>query len=117
MGTVVLITGGSSGIGKTVGNFLQKKGYRVYGSSRKPQQVTGSLFTLVAIVVRNSGTIQQAVQEIIDKEGRIDMLITNSGVDIIGPVEQIPLEKMQNHFRTNVFGPIEMMRAVLPFIR
>lgn len=117
MGKVVLITGGSSGIGKTVGNFLQKKGYRVYGSSRNPQQVTGSLFPLVAIDVRNSETIQQAVQEIIEKEGRIDVLINNAGVGITGPVEEIPLEEIQNNFHTNVFGPIEMMKAVLPFMR
>lgn len=117
MGKVVLITGGSSGIGKTVGNFLQKKGYRVYGSSRNPQQVTDSLFPLVAIDVRNSETIQQAVQEIIRKEGKIDVLINNAGVGITGPVEEIPLEEIQNNFHTNVFGPIEMMKAVLPFMR
>ncbi len=103
MGKVVLITGGSSGIGKTVGNFLQKKGYRVYGSSRNPQQVTDSLFPLVAIDVRNSETIQQAVQEIIRKEGKIDVLINNAGVGITGPVEEIPLEEIQNNFHTNVF--------------
>ncbi|SEH65977.1 Short-chain dehydrogenase [Paenimyroides aquimaris] len=117
MGKVVLITGGSSGIGKTVGNFLQKKGYIVYGSSRNPQQVTDSLFPLVAIDVRNSETIQQAVQEIIRKEGKIDVLINNAGVGITGPVEEIPLEEIQNNFHTNVFGPIEMMKAVLPFMR
>src|SRR5690606_22674108 len=112
MGKVVLITGGSSGIGKTVGNLWQKKGYRVDGSSRNPKQVTGSLFPLVAIDVRNSETIQQAVQEIIEKEGRIDVLINNAGVGITGPVEEIPLEEIQNNFHTNVFGPIEMMKAV-----
>lgn len=117
MSKVVLITGGSSGIGKTVGNYLQTKGYKVYGSSRSPQNVTDSLFPLVAIDVRNSQTIQQAVQEIIEKEGRIDVLINNAGVGITGPVEEIPLEEIQNNFHTNVFGPIEMMKAVLPFMR
>ena len=117
MGKVVLITGGSSGIGKTVGNFLQKKGYIVYGSSRNPENVSDSLFPLVAIDVRNSQTIQQAVQEIIEKEGKIDVLINNAGVGITGPIEEIPLEEIQNNFHTNVFGPIEMMKAVLPFMR
>lgn len=117
MSKVVLITGGSSGIGKTVGNYLQTKGYKVYGSSRSPQNVTDNVFPLVAIDVRNSQTIQQAVQEIIEKEGRIDVLINNAGVGITGPVEEIPLEEIQNNFHTNVFGPIEMMKAVLPFMR
>lgn len=117
MSKVVLITGGSSGIGKTVGNYLSAKGYNVYGSSRNPQKITDSLFPLVAIDVRNSQTIQQAVQEIIDKEGKIDVLINNAGVGITGPVEEIPLDEIQNNFHTNVFGPIEMMKAVLPFMR
>ncbi|HLW63061.1 MAG TPA: SDR family oxidoreductase [Flavobacterium sp.] len=117
MSKVVLITGGSSGIGKTVGNYLQTRGYTVYGSSRNPENVKDSLFPLVAIDVRNSQTIQQAVQEIIDKEGKIDVLINNAGVGITGPVEEIPLDEIQNNFHTNVFGPIEMMKAVLPFMR
>lgn len=117
MSKVVLITGGSSGIGKTVGNYLQTKGYKVYGSSRNPENVTDSSFPLIAIDVRNSQTIQQAVQEIIDKEGKIDVLINNAGVGITGPVEEIPLDEIQNNFHTNVFGPIEMMKAVLPFMR
>src|SRR5690554_1154604 len=95
MSKVVLITGGSSGIGKTVGNYLQTKGYKVYGSSRSPQNVTDNVFPLVAIDVRNSQTIQQAVQEIIEKEGRIDVLINNAGVGITGPVEEIRLEEIQ----------------------
>lgn len=117
MSKVVLITGGSSGIGKTVGIYLQKKGYKVYGSSRKPENVTNNSFPLVAIDVRNSESIQQAVQEIIDIEGKIDVLINNAGVGITGPIEEIPLEEIQNNFHTNVFGPIEMMKAVLPFMR
>jgi len=117
MNKVVLITGGSSGIGKTVGNYLQNKGYKVYGSSRNPDKVTNSHFPLVAIDVRNSESIQKAVAEIIEKEGRIDVLINNAGVGITGPVEEIPLEEIQNNFHTNVFGPIEMMKSVLPYMR
>src|SRR5690606_13314046 len=93
------------------------KGYRVYGSSQNPQQVTNSLFRLVAIDVRNSETIQQAVQDIIRKEGTIDVLINNAGVGITGPAEEIPLVEIQNTFHTNIFVPITMMKVVLPFMR
>jgi len=117
MNKVVLITGGSSGIGKAIGIYLQQKGYRVYGSSRNPGAVTHSPFPLVALDVRNSASIQLAVQEIIGKEGRLDVLINNAGVGITGPVEEIPLEEIQNNFHTNVFGPIETMKAVLPVMR
>ena len=117
MSKVVLITGGSSGIGKTVGNFLLTKGYTVYGSSRNPENVANSKFPLVAIDVRNNESIHSAVAEIISKEGRIDVLINNAGVGITGPIEEIPLQEIQNNFHTNVFGPIEVMKAVLPQMR
>jgi len=117
MSKVVLITGGSSGIGKSVGEFLQAKKYVVYGSSRNPQNITDSAIPLVTIDVRNNNTITQAVQQIIEIHGRIDVLINNAGVGITGPLEEIPLDEIQNNFHTNVFGPIEMMKAVLPHMR
>src|SRR5690606_38462503 len=113
----VLITGGSSGIGKTVGEFLLSKGYIVYGSSRNPNNISHSKFPLVAIDVRDNQSINNAVNQIVSKEGKIDVLINNAGVGITGPIEEIPLQEIQNNFHTNVFGPIEMMKAVLPFMR
>lgn len=117
MSKVVLITGGSSGIGRTVGIYLQQKGYKVYGSSRKPENIVNSPFPLVTIDVCDTTTIHQAVQEIIEKEGRLNVLINNAGVGITGPIEEIPLQEIQSNFHTNVFGPIEMMKAVLPIMR
>ena len=117
MSQVVLITGGSSGIGKSVGEYLQSKGFIVYGSSRNPEKITQSNLPLVAIDVRDNATIHRAVEEIVSKHGRIDVLINNAGVGITGPLEEIPLEEIQNNFHTNVFGPIEMMKAVLPYMR
>lgn len=117
MNKVVLITGGSSGIGKTVGIYLKQKGFIVYGSSRKPENITNSPFPLVALDVRDTNTIVSAVNNVIALEGRIDVLINNAGVGITGPIEEIPLEEIQNNFHTNVFGPIETMKAVLPIMR
>ena len=51
------------------------------------------------------------------KEGRIDVLINNAGVGITGPIEEIPAQEIKNHFDTNFFGPIEVMKAVLPQMR
>lgn len=117
MAKVVLITGGSSGIGKTVGIYLQKQGFKVYGSSRNPENVTENAFPLVALDVRNNESIQKAITDIIANEGKIDVLINNAGVGITGPIEEIPLEEIQNNFHTNVFGPIEVIKAVLPHMR
>lgn len=117
MKRVVFITGGSSGIGKSIGEFLSEKGYTVYGTSRNPQRVTGSKFPLVALDVRDAATIKAAVAEVIEKEGRLDVLINNAGVGITGPLEEIPADEIRNNFETNVFGPIEVMKAVMPQMR
>ncbi|HKX85406.1 MAG TPA: SDR family oxidoreductase [Flavobacterium sp.] len=117
MSKVVLITGGSSGIGKSVGEFLQQKGFTVYGTSRNPEKVSGSVFPLIALDVRDVISIQNAVSEIISKSGRIDVVINNAGVGITGPIEEIPTEEIKNNFETNLFGPIEVMKAVLPQMR
>jgi NAD(P)-dependent dehydrogenase (short-subunit alcohol dehydrogenase family) len=107
----------SSGIGKSVGEYLQSKGFIVYGTSRNPERVTGSVFPLVALDVRNAESIKSAIARVIAKEGRLDVLINNAGVGITGPLEEIPAEEIKNNFETNLFGPIEVMKAVLPQMR
>lgn len=117
MSKVVLITGGSSGIGKSIGEFLHQKGFVVYGTSRNPERIQNSIFPLIALDVRNTDSIQKAVAEIIAKSGRLDIVINNAGVGITGPLEEIPTEEIKNNFETNFFGPIEVMKAVLPQMR
>ncbi len=117
MSKVVLITGGSSGIGKAVGEFLLEKGFTVYGTSRNPDRVANSLFPLLTLDVRNADSIQKAIAEIIEKSGRVDVVINNAGVGITGPIEETPIEEIKNNFETNLFGPIEIMKAVLPAMR
>lgn len=117
MSKVILITGGSSGIGKSIGNYLHKKGFTVYGTSRNPEKIVDSVFPLIALDVRNSESIKSAVSEVINRSGRIDVLINNAGVGITGPMEEIPTSEIKSNFETNLFGPIEMMKAVLPQMR
>ena len=117
MSKVVLITGGSSGIGKSIGEFLHKKGFIVYGTSRNPERVINSVFPLVALDVRNTASIQAAIAKIIGTSGRLDIVINNAGVGITGPLEEIPTEEIKNNFETNFFGPIEVMKAALPQMR
>ena len=117
MSKVVLITGGSSGIGKSIGEFLHHKGFVVYGTSRNPEQVSNSVFPLVALDVRNSDSIVAAVAKIIATSGRLDIVINNAGVGITGPLEEIPTNEIKNNFETNFFGPIEVMKTVLPQMR
>jgi NAD(P)-dependent dehydrogenase (short-subunit alcohol dehydrogenase family) len=117
MSKVVLITGGSSGIGKSIGEFLSQKGFTVYGTSRNPEKISNSLFPLIALDVRDANSIQSAVAKIIEETGRLDIVINNAGVGITGPLEEIPMEEIKNNFETNFFGPIEVMKAALPQMR
>jgi NAD(P)-dependent dehydrogenase (short-subunit alcohol dehydrogenase family) len=117
MTKVVLITGGSSGIGKSIGEFLHHKGFVVFGTSRNPEKVLNSVFPLIALDVRNADSIHLAVAQVIATSGRLDVVINNAGVGITGPLEEIPMTEIRNNFETNFFGPIEVMKAVLPQMR
>jgi len=117
MAKVVLITGGSSGIGKSVGEFLANKNYTVYGTSRFPEKYLNSEFPMIKLDVTNTDSISECVSELISKAGQIDVLINNAGVGITGPLEEIPMEEMKRNFETNLFGPINMINAVLPYMR
>ncbi|QDO95361.1 SDR family oxidoreductase [Formosa sediminum] len=117
MSKVVLITGGSSGIGKSIGEYLTEKGFRVYGTSRSPERYTSSKFPILKLDVKEVETISDCIQSLLDREDRIDVLINNAGVGITGPIEEIPLQEMKSHFDTNFFGPLEVIKAVLPQMR
>ena len=117
MKKVVLITGASSGIGKSIGAFLHQKGFVVYGTSRNPDKISDSIIPLLALDVRDTKSIMNCINEVIEKEGQLDVVINNAGVGITGPIEEIPTEEIRNNFETNLFGPIEVMKAALPQMR
>lgn len=117
MKKVVLITGGSSGIGLSIAIYLQDAGYRVYGTSRNPDRYPELPIDLMAMDVQNSESIENAVQEILVKETTIDVLINNAGVGITGPLEETPIEEVQHAMDTNFYGPLRVLQAVLPVMR
>ncbi|MEZ4859557.1 MAG: SDR family oxidoreductase [Flavobacteriaceae bacterium] len=117
MREVVLITGGSSGIGKAIGDYLVSKHYIVYGTSRNPSAYKGTLFKLLPLDVTKPDTIVEVVSEIIKREGRIDVLINNAGVGITGPIEETPTAQIKKAFDTNFYGPLEVLKVVVPQMR
>jgi NAD(P)-dependent dehydrogenase (short-subunit alcohol dehydrogenase family) len=117
MSKVVLVTGGSSGIGKSICEYLTKKGYKVYGTSRNPDRYLKGDFPLVALEVTKTQTISECVAAIIQAEGQLDVLINNAGAGITGPIEEIPEAEIKQNFETNLFGPINVIKAVLPQMR
>lgn len=117
MSKTVLITGGSSGIGKSIGEHLQKNGYTVYGTSRNPSNYPETKIPLLAVDVRDINSIKNAITEILSKEKTLDIVINNAGVGITGALEEIPMAEIKNNFEINFFGPIAIMQAVLPQMR
>ncbi len=116
--TVVLITGGSSGIGKSIGTFLTEKGYIVYGTSRNPSKFKDfKAFRLLQLDVADVESIQTAVNIIEEEQGRLDILINNAGAGIMGAIEEVPHDEILKNFTTNYFGPINVTKSVLPLMR
>ena len=114
MNKVVVITGGSSGIGLHTAKHLAQHGCRVYELSRRE---TG---TEAAVHIRADVTDEQqvkaAVESVIAREGRIDVVINNAGFGISGAVEYTDTEEAQRQFDVNFFGMVRMNRAVLPIM-
>jgi NAD(P)-dependent dehydrogenase (short-subunit alcohol dehydrogenase family) len=117
MSKVVLITGGSSGIGKSIGEYLVEKDFRVYGTSRNPKNYLNSKFPIIALDVTKTETVISCIEEVLNSEGKLDVLVNNAGVGITGPLEEIPEDEIKNNFETNLFGPIRVIKAVLPTMR
>ena len=117
MSQVVLITGASSGIGKSTAEFLVTKGFTVYGTSRNPKQQEVNGVHFLALDVTKPETIATAMEQVLEKEARVDVLINNAGKGITGPLEEIPEEELKSIFETNYFGPLRVIKAVLPGMR
>ena len=118
MPKVVFITGGSSGIGKAIGEYLTAKGYKVYGTSRSPEKHAGKTpFSLLEMDVTKEDTIEEAIAHVIEREGLIDVVINNAGVGITGPIEETPTDEIRNAFETNYYGPLQVIQQVLPQLR
>jgi NAD(P)-dependent dehydrogenase (short-subunit alcohol dehydrogenase family) len=117
-GQVVLVTGASSGIGKTTAEHLAARGYRVFAGARRPDAaapVPGA--ELVALDVTNDASVNAAVATVLEKAGRIDALVNNAGSSILGAAEETSIDQARSLLETNVLGVLRMSQAVLPAMR
>ena len=112
---IAVLTGGTSGIGMQTALALKSAGYIVYELSRRAQGVEG-LNHLVADVT-DEAAVKKAVDEIVAREGKIDVLVNNAGFGISGAVEFTKTEDAKRLFDTNFFGMVNMNRAVVPVMR
>ncbi|MDG1064088.1 MAG: SDR family oxidoreductase [Flavobacteriaceae bacterium] len=117
MSKVVLVTGASSGIGRSIALNLHQNGFVVYGTSRTPNNYKDLPFELLALDLHKSQTFSAVLDQIIAKHDRLDVLVNNAGAGITGPLEETPIETSKAAFETNFFGPIALLNAVLPQMR
>lgn len=116
MEKVIFITGISSGFGKEISCQLAKKGHIVYGTIRSECEVCKGVKT-VFLELTDNKTISAAIKQVIDKEGRIDVLINNAGMHTGGPIEDTPQEIFETQMQTNFFGWVNLIKQVIPYMR
>ncbi|WP_105385858.1 oxidoreductase [Neorhizobium alkalisoli] len=114
---IALVTGASSGIGLVTARALLRDGYRVFGTSRKPMPDTPDGVTMLICDVTDDASAQRVVDEVLDRAGRIDLLVNNAGIGLLGGAEESTTEQAKAVFDVNVFGTIRMTNAVLPVMR
>jgi NAD(P)-dependent dehydrogenase (short-subunit alcohol dehydrogenase family) len=116
MKKVILITGISSGFGRETARLLAEDSHIVYGTVRRETESSESVNSL-RMDLTDPVSIREAVSSVIEKEGRIDILINNAGMHTGGPVETLPVEYIKLQMDTNFMGMVHLTREVLPYMR
>ena len=115
----VLVTGASSGIGAATARLLHRRGFRVFGTSRRPEQLGDDAPSVewVAMDVCDEDSVQKGVEQVLQAAGRLDSLVCNAGFGIFGSVEEVPIAEAKAQFETNFFGCLRTLRAGIPPMR
>jgi NAD(P)-dependent dehydrogenase (short-subunit alcohol dehydrogenase family) len=123
---VIVITGCSSGFGMLAALEFARRGDSVYATMRNTANAdrlqtraekAGVSVEVLQLDVNDSGSVGAAIEKVIRREGRIDVLVNNAGISIDGPVEAFDDDELLAVFETNLFGVVRVTRAVLPHMR
>jgi NAD(P)-dependent dehydrogenase (short-subunit alcohol dehydrogenase family) len=123
---VALVTGSSSGIGLETSLTLAENKFRTYATMRNIDKAANVLelakkrdvvLEIAKLDVNDDYSVQQAIQQIVEKEKAIDLLVNNAGYTQLGAIEDLSLNEIQAQFNTNVFGIIRLIKEVAPVMR
>jgi NAD(P)-dependent dehydrogenase (short-subunit alcohol dehydrogenase family) len=125
MSKTILITGASSGFGRTTAETLVRAGYMVFASMREPntknrnpaQELRQQGIAVIELDISSDASVDQAVKKVLADTGRIDVLINNAGIASAGITEAFTADQAKVVFNTNVVGLLRTNRAVLPTMR
>ena len=115
MSKVAIVTGASSGIGRCTAQALRDMGCKVYDFSRRDIPIDN--VTHIKTDITKEDNVSLSVKEVIDREGRIDILVNCAGFGISGAVEFTTTQEAKSQFEVNFFGAVTVTRAVLPYMR
>ena len=116
MSKVILITGTSSGFGKSIAKKLHSLGHIVIGTSRNADNIKSDYLTM-SLNINDYEMSKQLIAEIVSNHGKIDILINNAGINITGPIESMEISDMKKVFETNFISHMNVIQSVLPGMR
>ena len=118
MKKVVLITGSSSGMGKTTSEFLSNNGFIIYAATRDISKISKNKNVIpITMDITSQKSVDEAVKIILKKHTTIDILINNAGYGLVSTVEDLQEIEMLNQFNVNVFGVLRVCKSVIPIMR
>ena len=120
MSKTVIVTGCSSGIGRATAKHLAQNGWTVYATARRTaaiEDLEADGCKTQALDVTDEDSMQAAVRAVEEAEGSIDALVNNAGIQEIGAIETVPMDRVRALFETNVFGAARLTQLVLPGMR
>jgi short-subunit dehydrogenase len=114
---VAIVTGASTGIGRASAKALRQAGFRVFGTSRRAPASVGEGITMITCDVTDDASVKKTVDDVLKATGRIDVLVNNAGMGLLGGAEESSIEQARSLFDVNLFGVIRVTNAVLPAMR
>jgi short-subunit dehydrogenase len=114
---VAIVTGASTGIGRETAGAMARAGFTVFGTSRRIASDAPSQVTMLICDVTDEASVISLVSTVLSRTGRIDVLVNNAGIGLLGGAEESSIRQVQALFDVNLFGAMRMTNAVLPAMR